>query len=161
MKVKEITIGALLTALAIIIPIQFAFLKIQAGPFTATLAAHVPMFLSMLINPVVALMVGVGSALGFLLTTSYIVAARASTHIITGFIGAALIKRGTPYLAAFAITLPIHAILEALVVIALGMPDFGWIVGIGTAAHHAADAAIAFSILYVLNPYLKLNVAKR
>ena len=56
-KVKQMVYAGLLTALAIIIPIQFSFLKIFVPPaFTATLAAHVPMMLSMLISPFVAVL---------------------------------------------------------------------------------------------------------
>lgn len=163
MKIRELTIGALLTALAIIIPIQFSFLRIIVGPFTATLASHVPMFISMLINPAIALMVGAGSAIGFLLTAPTVVAARAATHIIVGFVGAVLIKKGMSIVPAFAIALPVHAILEALVVI-----PFGWtaynilvVVGLGSAIHHAVDATIATAIIYTLSPYMKLNFAKR
>ena len=68
-KVKQMVYAGLLTALAIIIPIQFSFLKIFVPPaFTATLAAHVPMMLSMLISPFVAVIVGIGSTLGFAIT---------------------------------------------------------------------------------------------
>ena len=47
-KIRQMVYAGLLTALAIIIPIQFGFLKIIIPPFTATLAAHVPMMLAML-----------------------------------------------------------------------------------------------------------------
>jgi len=162
-SVKEITIGALLTALAIIIPIQFGFLKIVVGPFTATLASHVPMFLSMLINPAIALMVGVGSAIGFLLTTPLVVAARAAMHIIVGFAGAYIIRRGMHYALAFAITAPLHAILEALVVIPFGWTAYEVLVavGVGTLLHHGVDAAISSAIVYLINPRMKLNLAKK
>jgi ABC-type sugar transport system substrate-binding protein len=102
MKLREITTGAVLTALAIIIPIQLGFLKIIIPPFTATLASHVPMFIAMVINPTVAVMVGVGSTIGFLLTAPLYVAARAASHIIVGLVGAVLIKKGKPMTAAFA-----------------------------------------------------------
>jgi niacin transporter len=162
MKTKELTLGAVLTALAIIIPIAFTPFKIILGPFTATLTSHVPMFLSMLINPTVALMVGIGSTIGFLLTAPAVVAARASSHIIVGFLGAVLIKKGFSVVTAFAVTLPIHAVIEALVVI-----PFGWtayqvlvVVGVGTAIRHAVDATIATSIIYLLKPFINLNPIK-
>ena len=65
-RIKEMTYAGLLTALAIIIPIQFGFLKIYIPPFSATLTAHVPMMLSMFISPFAAIVVGIGSTLGFL-----------------------------------------------------------------------------------------------
>ena len=64
-KIRQMVYAGLLTALAIIIPIQFGFLKIIIPPFTATLAAHVPMMLAMLISPAVAIVVGIGSTIGF------------------------------------------------------------------------------------------------
>lgn len=65
-KIKQMVYAGLLTALAIVIPIQFGFLRIVIPPyFTATLAAHVPMMLSMLISPFVAAVVGIGSTIGF------------------------------------------------------------------------------------------------
>ena len=64
-RVKEMVFAALLTAFAIIIPIQFGFLKIIIPPFTATIASHVPMFLAMLISPMVAVIVGLDQDLDF------------------------------------------------------------------------------------------------
>lgn len=163
MKLRELVIGAVLTSLAIIIPIQFSFLRVVIPPFTATLASHVPMFMAMTISPTVAVLVGVGSTIGFLMTAPIFVAARAAMHIFVGLVGALLIKRGMPTAYAFAITLPIHAVLETLIVI-----PFGWnlyqllvVTGVGTAIHHAADAAISLSLLYLLNPYLKLKLIRR
>ena len=48
-KIRKMVFAAVLTAIAIIIPTQFGFLKITLGPFTATIASHVPMVLAMLI----------------------------------------------------------------------------------------------------------------
>ena len=108
-------------------------------------------------------MVGLGSTIGFFLTSPIYVAARAATHIVVGYLGAVLIKRGMSPVSAFALTLPVHAGLEALAVI-----PFGWtaykvlvVVGLGTGLHHAADAAIALSLLYLLNPYMKLKLVKK
>ena len=66
MKVKELVLGALLTALALLIPLAFGgILGITIPPFSATLASHVPVMLAMLVNPLVAFVVGAGSAFGF------------------------------------------------------------------------------------------------
>ena len=120
--------AAVLTAIAIIIPTQFGFLKITIGPFTATLASHVPMFLAMLISPGVAIFVGVGSALAFFITTPLVVAARASMHIIVGFVGALIINKDKNFKKAIAITSPIHGILEGLIVIPFGFSVYQFIV---------------------------------
>jgi niacin transporter len=161
MKVKELTLGAVLTALAIVIP-MIVFLKIIIPPFTGTLASHVPMFISMFISPTVAVFVGIGSVIGFLISgLPPFVAARAAMHIIVGFVGAVLIKKGRPMTFAFGITIPLHAALEALVVI-----PFGWTmyeslvtVGLGTAIHHTIDAVLAVPIIYLLKPLIKMNYA--
>ena len=61
MNPKKITIAALLTASAIIIPFV-VFLKVIIPPFTATLGSHAPMFIAMVLGPEIAVMVGLGSA---------------------------------------------------------------------------------------------------
>jgi len=63
---KKLVLAALLTSVAIIIPFA-VFFKVVIPPFSATLGSHVPMFISMLLGPEVAIMVGLGSALGFFL----------------------------------------------------------------------------------------------
>ena len=66
MKTRDLVTGALLTALALIIPIFFgSYLRIYIPPFSATLASHVPTMIAFLISPAVAIMVGLGSSLGF------------------------------------------------------------------------------------------------
>ncbi|BCZ47524.1 membrane protein [Clostridium gelidum] len=150
-KIKQMVYAGLLTALAIIIPIQFGFLKIIIPPFTATLAAHVPMMLSMLISPAVAIVVGIGSTIGFVLSgTPAPVVARAATHIVVGYIGAKIIMKNHSYTKAAIITAPIHGILEMLVVI----PFIGFnvyqlliVTAVGAILHHSADSVIAYAIV--------------
>ena len=150
-KIKQMVYAGLLTALAIIIPIQFGFLKVIIPPFTATLAAHVPMMLAMLISPAVAIVVGIGSTLGFVISgTPAPVVARAATHIIVGYIGAKIILSNQSYVKAAVITAPIHGLLEMLVVI----PFIGFnvyqlliVIAVGTILHHSVDSAIANAIV--------------
>jgi len=149
---KKLTLTALLTALAIIIPFA-VFFKVVIPPFSATLGSHVPMFISMLLGPEVAIMVGIGSALGFFLNLGPLVGARAFMHVFVGFLGAKLIRKGMSFGKVSAITAPLHGLLEVLVV----MPfiDFDVykllvITGIGTILHHFADAFISYVIVNVL-----------
>lgn len=150
-RIKQMVYAGLLTALAIIIPVQFGFLKIYIPPFSATLAAHVPMMLSMLISPFVAVVVGIGSTLGFLISGMPApVVARAATHIVVGYIGAKIIMKNQSYVKAVAITAPIHGILEALVVIPfIGLNVYQLIVvtAVGAILHHTADSIIAYGIV--------------
>ncbi len=152
MNTKKITLAALLTAIAIIVPFV-VFFKVWVPPFSATLGSHVPMFISMLLGPQVAIMVGLGSALGFFLTLGPAVGARASMHIIVGVIGAKLIQRDMSFGKVAIITAPIHGLLEALIVI----PFIGFnaynillITGVGTMLHHTVDALIAYLIISIL-----------
>ncbi|SCJ72912.1 Niacin ECF transporter S component NiaX [uncultured Clostridium sp.] len=146
-RVKKMVLAGLLVSLAIIIPIQFGFLKIVLGPFSATLCSHVPMFLSMLISPVVAIVVGIGSGIGFFITglPPYI-AARALMHAPVGFIGAKVVQKEKNFKKAMLITAPLHGILEALIVIPFGFNLYEMlvVVALGTIIHHAMDAVISF-----------------
>ena len=161
-NVRKMTYAALLTALAIIIPISFGFLKIQIPPFSATLAAHVPMFISMLLGPWVAVTVGLGSTLGFLATAPAVVAARAFMHVFVGLAGAILIKKKVPLTKVIAITAPIHGALEALAVIPFGFTVYKILVviGVGTILHHLVDGAIALVLIKTLSKATNLNLEK-
>jgi niacin transporter len=74
-------------------------------------------------------------------------------------VGALIIKKTRSTVLAFSVTLPIHAVLEALAVIPFGFKAYQIIVvtGVGSALHHTADAIIAASVLYLLKPYMSLN----
>lgn len=151
-KIRQMVYAGLLTALAIIIPIQFTFLRFYVPPaFSATLASHVPMMLSMLISPFVAVVVGIGSTLGFLLAgTPAPVVARAATHILVGYIGAKIIMKNRSYVKAVAITAPIHGLLEMLVVIPFVGINLNFILiitTIGTMIHHSIDGIIAYALI--------------
>lgn len=164
MNTKTLVIGALLTAFALIIPLAFGgILGIVIPPFSATLAAHVPVLLSMTINPFVAFMVSAGSAFGFLLKLGPIVGARAFMHVIFAVIGAYLIKNGCSFKKALIITAPIHAIAEALVVIPFGFSlyDMGVVVGVGTLLHHLVDSLITIFIYSIITTTVGLNISKQ
>jgi niacin transporter len=143
--------AGLLTAIAIIIPIQFGFLRIIIPPFTATLAAHVPMMLAILISPFVAVVVGIGSTIGFLIAGMPApIVARAATHIVVGYIGAIIIMKNQSYTKAAVITAPIHGILEALVIIPfIGINVYQLLVvtAVGTILHHFVDSTIAYVLV--------------
>lgn len=159
MNTKKLTLAALLTALAIIIPFA-VFFKVVIPPFSATLGSHVPMFISMLFGPEVAIMVGIGSALGFFLNLGPLIGARAFMHVFVGFLGAKLIKQGMSFGKVSIITAPLHGLLEVLVV----TPFIGFdvykllvITGIGTILHHFADAFLAYLMVNVLQKSTKAS----
>lgn len=151
-KTREMVYAALLTALAIIIPIQFSFLKIVIPPFfTATLASHLPMFMAMIISPMVGVVVGIGSTLGFLFAGLPIpVVFRAATHILIGYVGAKLILKLKSLPKVAIITAPLHGLAEALVVIpfvGLDLNKLLVVYFIGVIIHHLLDATIAGVVL--------------
>ena len=146
-KIRKMIYAAILTATAIIIPLQFVFLKITLPPFTATLAS--PMFLAMLISPAVAVFVGLSSAFGFFITATPEIAARAAMHIIVGFVGAKIVEKDKNFTKAILITGPLHGILEGIAVIPFG---FNYhkvliVVALGTLIHHFVDATISYALV--------------
>ncbi len=148
--VKEMLYGALLTSLALLIPLVFrGWLQIYVPPFSATVGSHVPTMLAMFISPWVAVFVGLGSTLGFLLTLGPVIAARASIHIGLGLIGALLFRRGFKPWQVLLLTAPIHAAGESLVVMPFGFALYQAlvVVGIGTLLHHALDSGVSL-VLY-------------
>ena len=159
-KIRKMMFAAVLIAISIIIPTQFGFLRIVIGPFTATIASHVPMFLAMLISPEVAIAVGVGSALGFFITSPLVIAARASMHVVVGYVGALIIKKDKNLKKAIAITAPIHGILEGLAVIPFGFSVYQFIVvvAVGTMIHHFVDGAISYALANALAKARRKNL---
>lgn len=151
---RDLAFGALLVSLSLVIPLAWGgFLMVAIPPFSATLASHVPLFLSMLVNPAVAVMVGFGSAVGFTLRLSPVIGARAAMHIAVGYLGARLVRSGRPYWLALLLVLPVHALMEALIVLPFGfsLHRAGVVVGVGTALHHLADAGISLGLVRVLS----------
>lgn len=163
MQTKELVYGALLTALSLLIPMAFGgYLRIVIPPFTATLVSHVPVMLAMLINPVVAFLVGAGSTLGFLIVMGPIIAARAAVHMLFGVLGSLLVKRGRSFQFALLATAPVHALGEALVVLPFGFSLYQafYIVGVGTLLHHGVDALISLAAATSLRLGLNLSTRK-
>lgn len=160
---REITIGGLLTAVSLLIPLYFRGTLQIAVPnigFSATLGSHVPTMLAMAVSPLVALGAGVGSAVGFWITLGPIVGSRAATHIVWGVIGALVYQRSQRMLWALAVALPIHALGEGLVVwIGTGTFQNGLIVTGTTLVHHALDSAITLALLPLLRPAMELKQA--
>ncbi|WP_159639531.1 hypothetical protein [Erysipelothrix anatis] len=118
---KNITLSAILIAMGIAIPTFMP--KFILPPASYTLASHVPIFIAMFISPVTAVSVALGTAFGFLMTTTPEIAARALSHVIFATIGAlylqkhpALIKSKKQLLIFNIIIAIIHASSEVLVV---------------------------------------------
>lgn len=150
--IGDLAATGILTALALMIPIVFTFLRVTIPPFfTATLMSHVPSMLAMLMGPFAAVGVGLGSALGFTVFVGPAIGARALSHALFAWVGNRAWSRGMPLWLVMLITLPFHALFEMGVVWALGgSPALAWITLVGTAAHHSVDGAIALGLVAAL-----------
>ncbi len=161
---KNMVITALLIAFGIIIPTAFGFLRVILPPaFTATLTAHVPIFVAMFISPASAIFTAIGTALGFLLAgLDMVVAIRAASHIIFAIVGAVMINKKTGIVSVGVVTAILHALCEALVVyifLALGWTTSAdsfvkvafYTTGIGTLVHHTVDYIIAIILIKALS----------
>ena len=157
MKTKDLVLAALFTAISLLIPILFP--RLEMGPFSATFASHVPVFIAMFVSPLVAFAAGIGSMLGFFLKGAPIyIVARAAMHIILGIVGAFMLKKRTNIWIVGTATMIVHALLETVAV----MPflflvplddNFTWyqLIIIGTSIHHVIDFVIAVLIVKVLD----------
>ena len=160
MRSIQIALAGVFAALALAIPLAFRGMLqfvIPAVGYSATLASHVPVMLSIVAGPSVAGLVGLASTLGFLVTLGPVVAARAATHILFGVAAAFSVKRGMSFpKALFLIALPLHAIPEGLVVIPFGIPLEGALINIaGGTIHHIADTIISIIVLRAARPFIK------
>ena len=168
-KTKEITLTALLTALAIVIPLVMP-VKVVMPPFTATLASHTPLIIAMFVSPLAAAFAAIGSAIGFFFAMSPIVAVRAATHVIFTLAGAYMIRRKSAPVLTVLITLVLHTITDmATVYLAadffhmsalLNHNSMGLVqtwIGIGTSLHHLVDFFIAILVLKPLSKAKLIN----
>lgn len=160
----RLTVTALLTAIAIVIPMVMP-IKVLIEPASFTLASHVPIFLAMFFSPGIAVAVSLGSAVGFLLASfPIVVVLRALSHVIFAYVGAKyLINRREQVLRSplkstiFSLAIGcLHGAAEMLVV---SMFFFGLIpgssysegfflavfllVGVGTIIHSMVDFLIS------------------
>lgn len=177
MKIKTLTISAILIAIGVIIPL-FSPIKIVMEPASFTLASHVAIFISMFISPSVGISVALGTAFGFLLSAPLVVALRAFSQVIFVAIGAHILKNKPGILnhpnnnfLFLVLISTIHSLGEVIVVSlfyfsgnAVGAYyDNGFyvavlgLVGIGTFVHSMIDYYIA---LFVKNRIEKAGYDK-
>ncbi len=156
---KDISIAALLTALALAIPL-FMPIKLVLEPiFSATFASHVPGILSMFVGPFAVIGTAVGSALGFIQLGPWVML-RAFSHIIFGLCGYKMLQKKWNVFLVLLITGLLHAGAEMVV----GLISIPFIVtpaggllkyiiitiGCGSFIHHCIDFVISLIIFYAL-----------
>lgn len=165
-SVKDITIAALLTALALAIPL-FMPIKLVLEPiFSATFASHVPGILSMFIGPFAVIGTAVGSALGFMQLGPW-VALRALSHMIFGLCGYKMLSKKWNVWLVLVFTGFLHAAAEMIVGLIsipfIAAPAGGFLkyiiitIGCGSFIHHCIDFAISLIIFYALKSARLLN----
>ena len=120
-KTQFMTMTALLTAIAILIPIVMPF-KIVIPPASYTLGSHIAIFIAMFLSPLMAVFVILASSFGFLMAGyPMVIVFRAFSHIFFGTLGAiylqklpvTLDKHKTSWIFNFVIAL-IHAHADGL-----------------------------------------------
>ena len=164
---QELTLTALLTALAIVIPMVMP-IKVVMPPFSATLASHTPLIIAMFISPVAAIVTSLGSAIGFLFSLGPVVSARAAMHVLFTLVGAIMIRKRMNFFLTVAVTLVLHTLSDMGIVWAIaslfgmgevlkgqGMAAAQTVIGVGTSIHHLVDYAIAMVIVMPLSKVFK------
>lgn len=179
-SVQTMTIAALLSAIAILIP-MFAP-KFVLEPASYTLASHVPIFIAMFISPYIAVAVAIITTFGFLMAGIFplVVVLRALSHVVFAIVGALILKKNKNLLNTAAgftlfglITAMIHAVCEVAVV-----TFFYWgnnltgiyynkgylftvvlLVGVGTIVHSMIDFTIAYFIWKPLQKIVTVPVS--
>lgn len=174
-SVSQLVIAGLLCAIGIVIPI-ISPIKFQIEPASFTLASHVAIFIAMFVSPVTAVIVSIGTTLGFLLAGFTLpIVLRAFSHIIFAFIGAMWIKKRPNLLHNVresilfcAVTGLIHGVSEVLIVLPMyfggslsaSVYNSGFfryiflLVGVGTVIHSAVDFELS---LLIWKPIVKIK----
>ena len=156
---KDISIAALLTALALAIPLFMPIKLILEPIFSATFTSHVPGILSMFVGPFAVIGTAVGSALGFIQLGPWVML-RAFSHIIFGLCGYKMLKSKWNVFLVLLLTGLLHAGAEMVVglfsIPFIATPAGGLLkyiiitIGLGTFIHHCIDFAISIVIFYAL-----------
>ncbi|HLQ39767.1 MAG TPA: hypothetical protein VK118_02240 [Tetragenococcus sp.] len=179
-SVHQLTLSALLIALAVIIPMVMP--RIVIGPASFTLASHVPLFIAMFFSPQMAIAVALGTFAGFLMTSPFIIAMRALSHIVFAVIGSLYLQKNPRIvddnkkfqLYNFVIAV-IHSAIEMLVVAAFYLIGgstqvsydgnmlvflFGFM-GLGGLVHSLVDYNLAFFVVKPLSKSFEIPVFKK
>ncbi|WEV60972.1 hypothetical protein OZX68_01640 [Streptococcaceae bacterium ESL0729] len=175
-SIKELTVVAILIAMGIAIPMVMP--KIVIGPASFTLASHVPLFMAMFFSPGVAVLVALGTAFGFFITTPIIIALRALSHLLFAWLGAIYLqkrpdivlsnKKFQLYNVVIAL---IHTIVEMAVVAVFFFSGMGakpqnlgyllTIMALGGFVHSLVDYNIAYYIARPLSKIFDIPVFKK
>lgn len=173
-SVYRLAVAALLCAVGIMIPMFVP--KIYIPPMSFTLASHVAIFLAMCISPAIALVVSLGTTIGFVFSGLPVdVWLRALSHVVWAVGGALWLKafpntfyhKASNVLFCLVIAL-VHGALELGVICTLYLggldsvtakfTDGGFaaillLVGLGTVVHSCLDYAISYLVWLPLRKF--------
>ncbi|WP_368250621.1 hypothetical protein [Enterococcus sp. 2201sp1_2201st1_B8_2201SCRN_220225] len=187
-SVREMTVGALLIALAILIPNVMP--KIVIGPASFTLASHVPLFIAMFFSPLLAAIVAVGTTFGFALSgLPFIITLRAASHIVFALLGSWYLQKhpetvlvngefkawNWKFQAYNLVMALIHTVAEVLVVVAFNFIDLGnagtydggafffffVLMGVGGLIHSVVDYNIAYYVTAAVSKQFTIPVFRQ
>ena len=166
-KTQFMTMTALLTAIAILIPIVMPF-KIVIPPASYTLGSHIAIFIAMFLSPLMAIFVILASSFGFLMAGyPMVIVFRAFSHIFFATLGAFYLKKfpetlensKTSWIFNFILAI-IHAIAEVLACVLFyatsgtNVENMFYVlfvlVGFGTIIHSMVDYTLALTVFKVL-----------
>ncbi|WP_230083739.1 hypothetical protein [Aerococcus sanguinicola] len=122
-SIQRLTLTALLTALAILIPMVMP-IKVVLGPASYTLASHLPIVLAIFMGPAPAAFVALASGIGFFLAGfPFVIGLRGLSHVFFATFGAYYFQKHPGVVdklttrTAFSFVLAfIHALAEVVVV---------------------------------------------
>lgn len=174
-RTKDLTITALLTALAILIPVIMPF-KIIIGPASYTLGSHVPVNMAMFRSPLTAVLVNLGATLGFLFAGfPIVVVLRALSQVIYVSLGAWYLSKNHSFLAdvkkrtLFNLVINfIHGLGEVIVVYtltAVGITPQAdnyiyvliVLIGLGTLIHGMVDFEFSYQFTRMINKRTRME----
>ena len=174
-QTKSLAFTAILVAFGILIPMVMP-VKVVIGPASFTLASHVPVFMAMFISPQVAVLVALGTSLGFLLAGfPIVIVLRAVSHLLFAVVGAVMIKKHPTLLEKPVLTLGLaiflnllHGLAEFIVVLALTAgahtgAAYIWslvgLSGLGSLVHGTIDFYSAYFLWKFLSDKVGVDVS--
>ncbi len=157
-NIKSVTIAALLTALAVVVPMYMPKLPVPQ-PFSVTPASHLAVILAMFVSPFTVFCTVIGSTIAFLAVLGPVVAMRAFSHIIFALVGCYLLHKRYNIFLTILLTGILHALGEVVVVsvfaffgMATSTMYFIWgVTGGITFLHHVFDFIIALIVYKALS----------
>ena len=166
-KTQFMALTALLTAIAILIPMVMPF-KIVIPPASYTFGSHIAIFIAMFLSPWMAIFVIIASSFGFLMAGyPMVIVLRAFSHIVFGTLGSfylqkhpqTLDKPKSSWIFNFVLAV-LHAIAEVLACLIFyattgtDMKNMFFVlfvlVGFGVLIHSVVDYTLALAVFKAL-----------